>query len=66
MTTRAKKAGPIRLKTLGDLYTIQGAADALEMTYWQVYRLVQAHRVPTYAVGKSLMVRLSDVQAARH
>jgi len=49
---------------VGDYITLYGAAQALGLTYWQVYRLVQKRSVPTLKIGATLMVRLSDVELA--
>jgi len=51
-------------QSVGDLITIQGAAQALGLTYWQTYRLVQKREVPTIKIGQTLMVRLSEVELA--
>jgi hypothetical protein len=49
---------------VGEYVTIQGAATALGMTYWQCYRLIQKRQVPVIRVGNCLMARLSDVELA--
>ncbi len=51
-------------QSVGDLMTIQGAAQALGLSYWQAYRLVQKREVPTIKIGQTLLVRLSDVEIA--
>jgi len=63
------RRGVIRMErkqrqSVGDLITIQGAAQALGLTYWQTYRLVQKREVPTIKIGQTLMVRLSEVELA--
>jgi excisionase family DNA binding protein len=50
--------------SVGDYVTLQGAAQALGLTYWQLYRLVQKQEVPSIRVGNTRLVRLSDVELA--
>ena len=38
-------------QSVGDLMTIQGAAQALGLSYWQAYRLVQKPEVPTIKIA---------------
>lgn len=46
---------------LGDYYTIQGAAEKLGSTFWAVYGWVKRNNIPTIRVGRTIMVRLSDL-----
>lgn len=41
--------------------TLDGAAQALGATYWRVYRFIRTHQVQTRRLGKSLLVRLEDL-----
>jgi excisionase family DNA binding protein len=51
-------------QSVGDLMTIQGVAQALGLTYWQVDRLIRTGKVETIKVGNTRLVRLSDVELA--
>jgi excisionase family DNA binding protein len=48
--------------SVGDLVTVQGAAQALQMTYWQIDRLIRTRKVPVIRVGNTRLVKLSDVE----
>ena len=50
--------------SVGDLMTVQGAAQALGLTYWQVDRLIRQRKVTTIRVGNTRLVRLADVELA--
>jgi ribonucleoside-diphosphate reductase alpha chain len=47
---------------LGDYYTLAGAANALGLSYWTVYRYVRLSRVPVLKLGRLTLVRLEDVR----
>jgi excisionase family DNA binding protein len=49
---------------IGDYYTIHGAADALGVSYWQLYRLVHSGLVPVIRLGARLMLRLEEARPA--
>jgi excisionase family DNA binding protein len=49
---------------LGEYFTIHGAAAALGVSYWQLYRLVHSGRVPVIRLGGRLMLRLEEARAA--
>jgi predicted site-specific integrase-resolvase len=49
---------------IGDYYTIHGAAAALGVSYWQLYRLVRSGLVPVIRLGARLMLRLEGARAA--
>ena len=51
--------------SVGEYMTIQAAAQALGLSYWQCYRIVHKERVPLIRVGNTILVRLSDVEVAR-
>jgi excisionase family DNA binding protein len=50
---------------VGDLVTVQGVAQALGLSYWQVYRIIRKNRVPVVRVGNTLLLRVSDVEVYR-
>jgi excisionase family DNA binding protein len=50
--------------SVGDLATVQGAAQALGLTYWQVDRLIRQGKIETVRVGNTRLVKLSDVELA--
>ncbi len=54
----------MRIQSIGDYYTLQGAAEALKVSYWKVWRAVRQQHVPTRLLGKTLLVRLWDVEVA--
>lgn len=47
---------------VGDYHTIQGAARELDSSYFRIYRLIRKHRVPHIVIGKTILVKLADVQ----
>ena len=47
--------------TLGSYYTLRGAAEALGVSYWTVYRYIRQAHIPTLRVGQTLLVNLSDL-----
>lgn len=47
---------------VGDYHTIQGVARELDSSYFRVYRLIRKHRIPRKVIGKTIMVKLEDVQ----
>lgn len=49
---------------VGDYHTIQGVARVLDSSYFRVYRLIRKHHVPHIVIGKTILVKLADVQAA--
>ncbi|HLW01147.1 MAG TPA: hypothetical protein VKT82_20990 [Ktedonobacterales bacterium] len=54
----------MRIQSIGDYYTLQGAAEALGVSYWQVWRAVHQQQTPTLLLGQTRLVLLEDVQAA--
>jgi excisionase family DNA binding protein len=50
--------------SVGDLMTVQGAAQALGLTFWQVDRLIRKGQVQTIRVGNTRLVKLSDIELA--
>jgi hypothetical protein len=54
----------MRVQSIGDYYTLQGAAEALGVSYWQVWRAVRQQQTPTLLLGQTRLVLLEDVQAA--
>jgi len=53
----------MRIQSIGDYYTLQGAAEALGVSYWQVWRAVRQQQTPTLLLGQTRLVLLEDVQA---
>jgi excisionase family DNA binding protein len=49
---------------IGEYYTIHGAADALGVSYWQLYRLVRSRQMPVIRLAGRLMLRLEEARAA--
>ena len=49
-------------KNVGELYTVQGAAEALGVSYWAVYRYLRLAGVPTTRLGNLVLVRLEDLR----
>ncbi len=54
----------MRVQSIGDYYTLQGAAEELGVSYWQVWRVVLYHQAPVLQLGQTLLVLLDDVAAA--
>lgn len=52
----------MRLHTLGEFVTLIGAAEALGTTREAIYRRVRRHHVPTSRVGRTLMIRVTDLE----
>ncbi len=52
----------MRVQHIGDYYTLQGAAEALGITYWQVWRAVHQRQIPTLVLGQTTLVRLEDLR----
>lgn len=52
-------------KNVGDLYTIQGAAEKLGVSFWTLDGYVRKHNVPTIKLGRTRMVRLSDLNGLK-
>ncbi len=51
------------LDRLGEYATIDGAARAAGITYWQLVGYIRRKQVPTVKLGgKTTLVRLSDVE----
>lgn len=50
---------------VGGYHTIMGAARELGTTFWAVYGHIKRNQVPTIRVGKTLMVKLSDLNGMR-
>ncbi len=48
---------------IGEYYTMHGAAAALGVSYWQLYRLVRDGLVPVIRLGTRLMLRLEEAHA---
>lgn len=49
---------------IGEYYTMHGAAAALGVSYWQLYRLVRDGLVPVIRLGTRLMLRLEEARPA--
>lgn len=49
------------VQAIGEYVTIQGAAEKQGSTFWAVYGWVKRNNVPTIRVGRTIMVRLSDL-----
>jgi len=47
---------------VGTYYTLTGAANALGISYWSVYRYVRLAGVPVTKVGHLTLVRLEDLR----
>ncbi len=54
----------MRVQSIGDYYTLQGAAEVLGVSYWQVWRAVRQQQTPSLLLGQTRLVLLEDVQAA--
>ena len=52
------------VQSIGDYYTLQGAADELGVSYWQLWHAVYHQQIPTVMLGQTLLVMLEDVQLA--
>lgn len=52
----------MRVQSIGDYYTLQGAAEALGVSYWQVWRAIHQRQIPTLTLGQTLLVRLADLR----
>lgn len=48
-------------KKIGEYFTFQGAAEELQTTYLTVYGFVRRNHIPTIRVGRTAMVKLSDL-----
>jgi hypothetical protein len=48
---------------VGEYWTIQGVARELDSSYFRVYRLIHKHKVPRIVIGKTILVKLADVQS---
>lgn len=46
---------------VGEFYTVQGAAKALGLSYWTVYRYVRIAGIPTRQISNLTLVRLEDL-----
>jgi hypothetical protein len=58
---RWQRVKSIAVQELAGYVTIQGAAIHLGRSYWETYGLIRRNRIPAIRVGKTLMVRLSDL-----
>lgn len=54
----------MRVQSIGDYYTLQGAAEALGVSYWQVWRAIRQRQTPTLYLGQTLLVLLDDAREA--
>jgi hypothetical protein len=54
----------MRVQSIGDYYTLRGAADELGVSYWDVWRVVLYHQAPVFQLGQTLLVMVDDVYAA--
>jgi hypothetical protein len=52
-------------KSVGEYFTLQGAAEKLGSSFWAVYGYVRKHNVPTIKLGRTIMVRLSDLNGLK-
>lgn len=51
-----------KLETLGTLVTINGAAKELGINREALYKRIYRHQIPTYRIGRVILVRLEDVE----
>lgn len=54
----------MRVQSIGAYYTLQGAAEALGVSYWQVARAVRQRQTPTLLLGQTLLVKLDYLRGA--
>lgn len=54
----------MRVQSIGAYYTLQGAAEALGVSYWQVARAVRQRQAPTLLLGQTLLVKLDYLRGA--
>jgi hypothetical protein len=54
----------MRVQSIGEYYTLQGAAEALGVSYWQVARAVRVRQTPTLLLGQTQLVKLDDLRGA--
>lgn len=54
----------MRVQSIGAYYTLQGAAEALGVSYWQVARAVRQRQTPTLLLGQTQLVKLDDLRGA--
>lgn len=47
---------------VGEFYTLQGAAEALGLSYWTVYRYVRIAGIPTRQLSNLTLVKLEDLR----
>jgi hypothetical protein len=47
---------------VGEFYTLQGAAKALGLSYWTVYRYVRIAGIPTRQISNLTLVKLEDLR----
>lgn len=52
----------MRVQSIGAYYTLQGAAEALGVSYWQVARVVRQRQTPTLLLGQTQLVKLDDLR----
>ena len=52
----------MRVQSIGAYYTLQGAAEALGVSYWQVARAVRQRQTPTLLLGQTQLVKLDDLR----
>ena len=52
----------MRVQSIGEYYTLQGAAEALGVSYWQVARAVRQRQTPTLLLGQTQLVKLDDLR----
>ena len=52
----------MRVQSIGAYYTLQGAAEALGVSYWQVARAVRQRQTPTLLLGQTLLVKLDELR----
>lgn len=56
------KETALKLNGVGDMLTVDGAAQALGTSYMRVWRFIRKNDIPTARIGKNLLVRIVDVQ----
>lgn len=49
---------------LAGYVTLMGACEATGQSYWTLYKTIQRKQLPTIKVGRTLMIKLTDIQRA--
>jgi excisionase family DNA binding protein len=53
-----------KVTAVGDYVMLQPAGQALGLSYWEVYGLVRRGQVEALKLGRTYLVRLSDLEKA--